>query len=35
MAKKRFPWARLWVSIATLVALVLVAGFVFRYLELI
>ena len=35
MAKKRFPWARLWVSVATVAALFLAAGFVLRYLEII
>ena len=32
MAKKRFPWARLWVGVATVVALVLMASFIFNYL---
>jgi len=30
MAKKRFPWARLWVWVATAVGLALVVGFVLK-----
>jgi len=35
MAKKRFPWARLYVTIGTVVALALAVGFTLKYLQII
>ncbi len=35
MAKKRFPWGRFYVTLATLVSVVLATGFVLKYLQVI
>ena len=35
MAKKRFPWGRFYVGVATVVAVVLAVGFTLRYVGVI
>lgn len=35
MGRKRFPWARFYVTVATVVAVVFTVGFVLKYLQVI